>query len=256
MEHSGWHILLFPRSLFAGFACTRQGAQPLEAVAARRGILPVHKYGVVTAQGFWPRRTRATLAREDGPFAVLDEVTQPSLIASKSFQRLREIRPPTHGGLLEVRLCCGACGSRQPRKIVQYMVSPSCVLMWGRVCCASCYFFAQAYYPCWCERYFQGHVSILGSQQRTSLRRLHAGVFYGLTTGTACASHSRGGKAGCECVECLRDAHCKFNNISGTRPEFVQKELCSDFAPSSADNHDFFQKEPFSRWPRTDCSGL
>ena len=139
MEHSGWHILLFPRSLFAGFACTRQGAQPLEAVAARRGILPVHKYGVVTAQGFWPRRTRATLAREDGPFAVLDEVTQPSLIASKSFQRLREIRPPTHGGLLEVRLCCGACGSRQPRKIVQYMVSPSCVLMWGRVCCASCY---------------------------------------------------------------------------------------------------------------------
>ena len=74
MENSGWHILLFPRSLFAGFACTRQGAHPREAVAAHRGILPIHKYGVVTAKGSWRRRTPATLAREDGPFGVLGEV--------------------------------------------------------------------------------------------------------------------------------------------------------------------------------------
>ena len=59
-------------------------------------------------------------------------------IGCRSFKRLREIRPPAHGCLLEVGLGCGAFANRQPRKIVQYMVSPSCVLMWGSVCCASC----------------------------------------------------------------------------------------------------------------------
>ena len=81
---------------------------------------------------------------------------------------------------------------------------------------------------------------ILGSQQRTTsiwLRRLHAGVFYGLT-GAACASHARRGKAGWECVECLPDSHPKLN-VPSAPPESVPKTLRSDSTPLSTLSHEF-----------------